>query len=74
MRLIFSRWHNGCSSRATRYLNDSTGIFGQHVVKSGDVLNDVARDYGISYQFMNMLRGRSGQGVEDGRLTAWDKP
>ena len=43
---------------------DTTGIFDQHVVQSGDQLNELGRRYGLSYQFMNMLRGRRADGVE----------
>lgn len=41
-----------------RYLDDPTGVFGVHVVEPGDILDDIGRTYGLSYEFLNILRGR----------------
>ena len=59
-------------SSQPRYPNDTTGIFGQYQVQSGDILNNIGRKLGVSYEFLNMLRGRKGLGVEDDGLRPGD--
>ena len=39
-------------------------------VKSGDNLNNIGREYGMSYHFVNMLRGKD---VEDGNIRPGDR-
>ncbi|TVR15513.1 MAG: hypothetical protein EA401_02615 [Planctomycetota bacterium] len=37
--------------------DDASGFVQSHVVQSGENPNDIGRAYGMSYQFINMLRG-----------------
>jgi len=61
-KLFFSR---------ARYEDDESGLVGTYVVESGDVPDSVGRQFGMSYQFLNILRGR--QDVEDGDLRLGDR-
>ena len=45
--------------------DDPTGTFDVHVVASGEELNSIGRDLGMSYQFLNLMRGKD---AEDGSL------
>ena len=40
------------------------------MIKSGDNLNNIGREYGMSYHFVNMLRGKD---VEDGNIRPGDR-
>ncbi len=36
---------------------DSTGLFGTYTVQSGDILDNIGRKMGMSYQMLNIMRG-----------------
>ncbi|MDA3962827.1 MAG: L,D-transpeptidase [Planctomycetota bacterium] len=55
-KLFFSKY---------RYNDDETGIFKQHKVAQGERPDSIGRDYGMSYQFINLMRERP---AEDGEL------
>ena len=52
------------------YLDDGSGFVTSYQVKSGDNLNNIGRAYGMSYHFINMLRGKD---VEDGNIRPGDR-
>jgi hypothetical protein len=54
-----------------RKYDDDIGLFSTHVVVSGDILTNVSKDYGMSYQFANIMRGRDD--VEDSKLSIGDR-
>ena len=52
------------------YFDDQSGFIVPYEVKSGDNLNNIGRVYGMSYHFINMLRGKD---VEDGNIRPGDR-
>ncbi|MHC5067294.1 MAG: L,D-transpeptidase [Planctomycetota bacterium] len=44
----------------TPYPDDETGLVVSHQISSGENLNTIGRKYGMSPEFFNVLRGRSG--------------
>ena len=54
----------------TPFLDDSSGLVQSHVVQSGENPNDIGRGYGMSYQFINILRGAD---PESGTLSVGER-
>ncbi|TVR42760.1 MAG: hypothetical protein EA402_11015 [Planctomycetota bacterium] len=52
------------------YLDDETGFVVNYIVKPGDILDHIGREYGMSYQFINILRGSN---PEDGNIRPGDR-
>ena len=52
------------------YLADDSGFVVNYNVKSGDILDNIGRTYGMSYHFINILRGEK---VEDGNIRPGDR-
>lgn len=40
-----------------KYIEDPTGIFSTHTIQPGELLDNIGREYGISYQMLNLMRG-----------------
>lgn len=39
------------------YRNDATGIFDVHTLQAGELLPNLGRTYGLSFEFLNIMRG-----------------
>ncbi|HYE04859.1 MAG TPA: L,D-transpeptidase family protein [Planctomycetota bacterium] len=53
----------------TRFAEDATGLIGVHQVASGESPEVIAKKYGMSFEFLNRLRGK---GPEDSSLKPGD--
>lgn len=54
-----------------RYPDDGSGLFAEHAIVSGDRLDPLGRSHGMSYQYINILRGR--KDAEDGNLRVGER-
>ncbi|NRA38001.1 MAG: LysM peptidoglycan-binding domain-containing protein, partial [Planctomycetes bacterium] len=43
------------------YNKDTSGLFSTHSIKSGENLDAIGRQYGLSYEMINILRGKTAQ-------------